>query len=405
MPSPLARRLLAAVATACSALAVVSAPRPAAAQTRPAASVIANTAVSTTDTVWFITNRARSDNEFTGTLGDRSAGFRAFRLSPLRTDEVSFELRLDISALEDTVLSSDTVMHALDTRVRSGGDRGVLLVHVHGYATSWDRATREAVEMKQRGGYEGPMLIFAWPAHSTAITWPTSSQFVSRAYWDDAAAASGSVPTFVRTLSELVSRIGASRIVLSAHSMGNQLIAQALADSGLSAQLRRTPLRAIVFASTDLDLAAFRDTIIPHVRQLADNLVMYGARDDLMLRLSQAVHDGRPRAGRLDDSVTWPDALHVVDVTDGRSAAWWLGPLFDSNHAFRRDGTAMVDLFQVVLRGAPANCRETLGIAERDSAGTWHLTDAPLPARPWMSAVQREDAAPLTPCTASIAAP
>jgi esterase/lipase superfamily enzyme len=357
------------------------------------------TPATTVDTVWYITNRTRDGDEYTGTRGALRAGFRTMRLAPLRHDEVNFELRLNVTPLADDTLTTDQLIELMRTRVAASTD-GVLLLHVHGYATSWNRATREAVEMKQRGGYTGPMVVFAWPAHTVGVTWPSPQHVLSRAYWQDAQVAAESAPDLARVIGQLADRIGAEHLAISAHSMGNQVLTQALADSALAVQLHESPLRALVFASADVDLAAFRDTIIPRLEPLARNMVMYAARDDRMLRLSQVVHDGRPRAGQLNASAEWPDALHVVDMTDGRSAAWWLGPFVDSNHAFRRDGTAMVDLFQVVLRGAPPECRETLGIANRDSAGMWRATDAPLPPRPWMSEVQRRDAAPAIDCLA-----
>lgn len=378
--------------------------RSAAAQTAPSARELERAVPATSDTVWYLTNRTPNGDGYSRSQGPLRAGFRELQLSPMRNDGVDFELGLDVVPLEDSTMTPAAVVSALHERLATSPDASLLL-HVHGYATSWTRATLEAAEMKQRGGYVGPMLIFSWPAHALGVGWPSLDHFLSRAYWDDARSAAESAPALAQALTMLVATIDASRLVVSAHSMGNQLLAAALTDSTLQAQLERTPLRALVFAAPDLDRIAFRDTILPHAQPLAAQVVLYGAQDDHMLRLSRVVHDGRPRAGQLDDSTVWPSSLQVVDMTEGRTAAWWLGPVTNSNHSFRRDGTAMVDLFQVVLPGATPACRAALGIATQDSSGIWRATDSPLPPRPWMSEEQRAHAAPAIRCVTPTVAP
>jgi esterase/lipase superfamily enzyme len=232
------------------------------------------------------------------------------------------------------------------------------VLHVHGYATSIDEATEEAAEMRRRGGFTGPMAVFAWPARSVGMTWPSPGRLLTNAYWQDSAAAAESAGDLARVLHDLVGTVGADRVVLSAHSMGNQLLAATLARDDVRALLRDAPLRAIAFVSPDVDRAYFATTVVPSARPLADRLVLYGARDDHMLRLStHLVHDGQPRAGLLGEAADWPDGLEVVDITEGRVAAPWLGSWFDTNHALRRHATALVDLFGVVAGNAPEASR------------------------------------------------
>ena len=348
-------------------------------------------AAAVTDSVWYITNRAVADDAWERAIGPWRAGVRTFNVAPLRTDRVTFELRLTLSPATHDTMAPALVVSSVASRLAAHPEEALLL-HVHGYATSWDRATREAMEMKQRGGGTGPVLIFAWRAHDGAVVWPRPNHLLSTAYWDDTQLAHDAAPQLARAIGELVDAVGASRLVVSSHSMGGQLLASALADSALTAKLASDPLRALVFASPDVDRERFRANVAPLALTLARRVVLYATNDDIMLRLSAMVHAGEPRAGLIEPDERWPSALEVVDMEDGRSAAWWLGPWLDSNHAFRREGTAMVDLFQVVLAGAPAACREQLGFAEQLPDGVWRLTDAPLPPRPWHTPVQRADA-------------
>lgn len=347
-----------------------------------------------TDSVWVFTNRARTDGAWQASRGPVTQLVRAFRVTPVRPDPVAFEVRLDVRSVSDVPLARDAMLAALREAVTHHG--GALVLHVHGYATGLDEATEEAAEMRHRGGYGGPVAVFAWPSRPVGVTWPARGRVLTNAYWLDSLAAAASAEDLAAVLHDLVQTVGADRLVLSAHSMGNQLVAATLARPDVRALLAAAPLRAITFVSPDIDRDHFRDVVAPLARPLAHRRVLYGARNDQMLRLSAMVHDGRARAGLFGDEADWPAGLasiDIVDITDGRSAAPWLGPLFDTHHALRRDGTALTDLFGIVASGAPASARCALGTMAREEDGDWRALDTPLPERPWMNGGVRDVAA------------
>ncbi len=354
-----------------------------------------------TDSIWVFTNRAQDDGDWQERRGPLAHLVRAYRVTPIRPDPVSFEVRLDVRPAGERRLGGDTMLSALRRELDATPDRSAAIVlHVHGYATSLDEATEEAAEMRQRGSFSGPMAVFAWPARSVGMTWPSPGRILTSAYGQDSAAAAESAADLARVLHDLVDAVGADRVVISAHSMGNQLLAATLARTDVRELLDATPLRAIAFVSPDVDRTYFNGDVVPSAQPLADRLVLYGARDDHMLRLStHLVHDGQPRAGLFGDDAAWPDGLEVVDITEGRVAAPWFGSWFDTNHALRRHGTALTDLFAIVAGDAPAATRDALGFMARDEGGAWRALDAPLPDRPWMAA--RLDASP----TANIGSP
>jgi len=353
-------------------------------------------AVLPTDSVWVFTNRARVGSEWQQARGPLTHLVRGFQVTPIRPDPVPYEVRLSVRATHERALSQNAMLEALRAELAHGD--GAMVLHVHGYATSLDEATEEAAEMRQRGAFTGPMAVFAWPAHSVGVTWPAPGKVFTNAYWQDARAATESADDLAHLLLTLVGTVGAERIVVSAHSMGNQLLAQALSHPDVRVALSHAPLRAIVFASPDVDREQFRDEVVPAAEPLARRRVLYGARDDHMLRMSALVHNGRHRAGLLDQAFIWPATLEVVDITEGRVAAPWFGAWFDTNHALRRHGTALTDLFTIVAGNAPAAMRCALGFMAPDASGAWQALDAPLPARPWMQHFASERAATAAVC-------
>jgi esterase/lipase superfamily enzyme len=310
-----------------------------------------------TDSVWVFTNRARIGSEWQQARGPLSHLVRAFQVTPIRSDPVPYEVRLSVRATHERPLVQRTMLAAL--RSELARHSGAMVLHVHGYATSLDEAAEEAAEMRRRGAFTGPMAVFAWPAHAIGVTWPAPGKLFTNAYWQDASAAAESAADLAQLLLMLVDTMGAERIVVSAHSMGNQLLAKALDHPDVRTALSRTPLRAIVFASPDMDREQFRDEVVPATTPLAHRRVLYGARDDVMLRMSALLHNGRPRAGLLEHGFSWPATLDVVDITEGRVAAPWFGAWFDTNHALRRHGTALTDLFTIVAGSDDASGRVT----------------------------------------------
>lgn len=339
----------------------------------------AETVPAPTDSVWVFTNRAQVNGEWRSERGPLQHLVRAYQVTPIRSDPVPYEVRMTVRETHERSLAQTAMLGALHSELVRGD--AAMVLHVHGYATSLDEATEEAAEMRQRGGFAGPMAVFSWPARSVGVTWPTPSRVLTNAYWQDAETAEASAEDLAHVLLTLVGTLGADRVVVSAHSMGNQLLARALEHPDLRVVLSHTPLRAIVFASPDVDRERFRDEVVPLAQPLAQRRVLYGARDDHMLRMSSIVHDGRARAGLLDPAFTWPSTLEVVDITDGRVAAPWFGSWFDTNHALRRHGTALTDLFAIVAGNEPADTRGALGIMSRDARGAWQALDAPLPDR------------------------
>lgn len=315
--------------------------------------VVGRALAAATDSVWVFTNRAFADGRWQAHRGDVQRLVRAFRVTPARSAVRPLVASMNVRAAGEQWLDTVTMHRALRTSLEANPD-GALVLHVHGYATSLDEATEEAAEMRRRGGFAGQMAVFAWPSRSLGVTWPARGRLFTNAYWQDSVSAEASVDDFVRVLHEVVVLVGADRVVLSAHSMGNQLLAKALQRAEVQALLEPVPLRAMVFALPDVARDWFHTTVVPAAQPLADRLVLYGARNDHMLRIASVVHD-EPRAGLLaDGALPETRGLEVVDITEGCKAAPRLGALFDTNHALRRHDAALTDLFGHVAVASPA---------------------------------------------------
>jgi esterase/lipase superfamily enzyme len=214
------------------------------------------------------------------------------------------------------------------------------------------------------------------------VAWPRAGDLLATAYLQDSASAAASRGPYAETLRALHATLGGSRILAVAHSLGGQLVGEALSgDTALRELLTADPLRALAFVSPDVEATRFGDVIVPSLQALTHRLLLYASSDDRVLAMSELYHDSE-RAGRIADARCGPivrDELETVDMTEGVYADSRLVHVLGTRHALRRKSAVLFDLLHVVGTQRDASCRATLGTGILEPSGVWKLTSTPVP--------------------------
>lgn len=341
----------------------------------------------TWDTTWYVTNRARRNGELARVHADSlEFGLVVSRFREPRRPGPAGHLDEDVNG--EIVDSARLTREEFSARLRALDSAGAAhgtgtIVYVHGYAVSFARAISQGAEIQHRGRHPGPFVVFSWPAHGSVAAWPSPSAPLTRAYRDDSVSAAASVAAFRRAMSDVQRAIRARSLTVVGHSLGAQLAAEAFAAPGPHrAALDANPLAALVLYAPDVGVARLGDTLAPALATVAARRVVYASDGDWLMHLSRLLNGGVPRAGRASVArALASDNFEVIDVTDGRRAA---GPFLrwvEPGHAMRYATSALYD-FYLVVRGVPAPCRDTLGLATRGADGTWRLSDTRVPPLP-----------------------
>ncbi|MFN8571253.1 MAG: alpha/beta fold hydrolase [Gemmatimonadaceae bacterium] len=312
------------------------------------------------DTIWYASARARQDGHDTQRLTDI-----------LELGLVLFTRDRGGRTLIDSVLvDSATFVRSLGAAV---GDDAPALLYVHGYGTSLREAWVHTQNVRANARTRAPWIAFAWPSNGSGLAWPRRGAMLDRAYREDSARAAASRPAFARVMQILGAAVPNDRLVVVAHSMGGQLVGEALAtDTALRADLARVPLRAVAFVVPDVDALRFADAIVPAAQQTARRVVLYASARDRLLALATFLgHEAR--AGHVGDSALVRPGLETVDATHADFREGWAQRMFGLHHAMKRAVGTTFDIAHIVARGLPAECRASLGIGERDSRGVWRL--------------------------------
>lgn len=326
-----------------------------------------------TDTIWYVSARARDQGRDTRRLADSLE--YGMVVSRITSNGNLFVDGFNLAPVDSVRLTSSDFAAAVRARARaaSGGDSLALLV-VHGFGTSLTEAWAYAAEAHVRSRSPAPWVVFCWPSNGSGIAWPRREKILTRAYHEDSVAAVASRSAFSRAMQVVLPAIGGGQLLVVAHSMGAQLVGETFADDPvLRRALSTDPLRGLVFFAPDVPTPHFRDVVLPAVTSLTRRVVIYASSDDRLLTLSRAINHSE-RAGLIRGATPRFAGVETVDATAGLRAENRTQRVLGTHHTLRRASGALFDLAHIVAGSYSATCRATLGTAVAVAEGFWKLT-------------------------------
>ncbi len=240
-----------------------------------------------------------------------------------------------------------------------------ILVYIHGFSSLPETTFANAEELQKLCDKQKPGEVLVLP-----LVWPCDTDLgVIKDYWDDQKAADQSAFTFARLMQgfmqwrSLEAEIPClKRINVLAHSMGNRVLRQTLANwrrydqpYGLPLLFRNTFLVAADIVNEALHKGE-EGELISHVSR---NVVVYYAADDLALRASKISNLKNAEASRRlghsgpEDMEKTPKNVYAIDCDD-------VNTLYDPpmGHSYFRSGTKKGEpglvfkhIFQTLLSG------------------------------------------------------
>jgi esterase/lipase superfamily enzyme len=320
------------------------------------------------DTVWYVSARARADGRDSRQLADS-----------LEFGQVIFTREGDASgarqSMGDSVrFTADAFVTALRARVeRSAPPYDFAVWYVHGFGTSLHEAWTHAAAAQALAGGDVPWVVFCWPSNGAGITWPDRNDLLVRAYREDNAAALASVDAFDDASDVVLTAVPASQLVVAAHSLGAQLVAELLADSTRRTfSAARAPLRALAFLTPDIGAARLADTLLPRLTTRAARTLLYVSARDRALMVAQNIHDV-PRAGLRQSPTLVRAGLETVDVTSASTTEGWFQRQVGTHHSIRRASGMLFDLTHVAGAMRAPVCRTLLHTGQLMPDGSWQL--------------------------------
>jgi esterase/lipase superfamily enzyme len=191
--------------------------------------------------------------------------------------------------------SRETLIDAL----RKSGES--ILIFVHGYNASFKDAIFKAAQIAFDSNFGGEVIAFSWPS---------ATHWVKYDY--DRESANYSVPALASLLRDVSEAAPQKKIFLIAHSLGNQITADALQQLALGG--KKLGISELVMAAPDIDADVFMSKA-EQVKAVAGKITMYASSADKAL-LASNVKSWGSRLGYIEDSGPHlVDGIEVIDVT------------------------------------------------------------------------------------------
>lgn len=219
------------------------------------------------------------------------------------------------------------------------------LIFVHGYNVTFTDAARRAAQIAYDLQFEGLPMLYSWPSEGETLRYPTDAD---NSLWTR--------PHFADFLRLTLRDLGTRHVHLLAHSMGNRVVTQGLAD--LTTE-ESTGLGQVIFAAPDMDAAVFTHLAAQFGRR-AERYTLYASSGDLALKASQKLAR-YPRAGQ-----SGPDILVLEDIDTIDTSPLDTGLM---SHSYYGDRTSVLsDLYSLIRNGHGPN--ERFGLSAADG-GYW----------------------------------
>ncbi|MFI6079119.1 alpha/beta hydrolase [Actinoplanes sp. NPDC051343] len=219
------------------------------------------------------------------------------------------------------------------------------LLFVHGYNVTFADATRRAAQIAYDLQFTGLPMLYSWPSEGATLRYLTDAD---NSLWTR--------PHFADFLRLTLGRLGARRLHLLAHSMGNRVVTQGLADL---TPTESTGLGHVIFAAPDVDAAVFTQLAAQFLHH-ADRYTLYTSSNDLALKASQKLAR-YPRAGQSVPTIVVIDGIDTIDASQLDTGLM--------SHSYYGDRTSILsDLYSLIRNNLEPTKR--FGLAPTDN-GYW----------------------------------
>ncbi|MBR0795660.1 PQQ-dependent dehydrogenase, methanol/ethanol family [Bradyrhizobium jicamae] len=198
-----------------------------------------------------------------------------------------------------TPLGERQFVEALRTRTESDA----MLLFVHGYNTSFERAIFKAAQMAYDANFKGHVLVFSWPSADALAD-----------YDYDQVAADTSKNDLLKVF-QLLKEVSGKKLYIVAHSLGNRVVLDTLElAAAKNADLK---ISELVMAAPDVDYIRYGDATRA-IKALARNMTMYASSADWALTVSgfkaRAIRAGYIDSGKEPNLYSGVDTIDVTAV-------------------------------------------------------------------------------------------
>ncbi|MGR3661107.1 MAG: alpha/beta hydrolase [Paracoccaceae bacterium] len=313
--------------------------------------------------IYVSTTRKEGDNGLPGRERSESSSYFRYDISvpPDRIDGNINTSKTRIDPNTDFVATS-AVRYQDKPSFQSDLNRALLrlppnsrntVIYVHGFNNTFDESILRLAQLANDFDFKGVSVAYSWPSAARVLEYEydRDSQLFARDGLEE--------------LINTVRKAGADNVLLFAHSMGSQLVMEALRQIAIeSPGAAARNIDAVVLISPDIDVGVFK-TQARRIGELPNPFYIFISHEDQLLKLASLVSGEKSRVGNIDDVDDLSEFdVRIVDVTEFSSGLGHNAPgdsptligllnnLDALSNLFENTSTGLASAFVLTVSGA-----------------------------------------------------
>ncbi|MBK8451703.1 MAG: alpha/beta hydrolase [Saprospiraceae bacterium] len=219
-----------------------------------------------------------------------------------------------------TEISEQTFFTLLAEDVNKLSEKSAM-IFIHGYNMTFAEAARRTAQIAWDIPFNGITGFYSWPSSGKKLSYPKDIEH-----------ADASIPYLEEFIENFVNQTKIENLHLIAHSMGNKLLTSSLINLSIKTKFshKLNIFRQIVLAAPDIDQIVFKNTILPHFKNIGSRRTLYSSDKDKALHLSKEIRGGLARLGDAGNSLFVDRSLDTVDASNVKSRGNKHSYIFDT---------------------------------------------------------------------------
>jgi len=239
-------------------------------------------------------------------------------------------------------LDGDAFFSALHETVTDSDEKDAF-VFIHGFNVEFDEAARRTAQMAHDLSFKGAPIMYSWPSTGKIEGYIADEENVR---W--------SIPHLEMFLTEVISRSGAKKLHLIAHSMGTQALVEvlrSLKEKWVVDGLKLPAVNQVILAAPDIDAEIFKTQIAPAIVGYSQRITLYASSEDEALGVSRKIRKNQaPRAGEGGERILVIPGIDSIDASSIRTDQLGHG-------YFASTLPLLTDLYYLMTQGFPPEKR------------------------------------------------
>ncbi len=228
-----------------------------------------------------------------------------------------------------------------------------ILIFIHGFSNTFDQAIRRTGQISYDLGFPGVTMAYSWPSQGefSVANYETDEEYVNK-----------SIPFLKEFLLSIVQKSPGKKINIIAHSMGNRLLTNAIAE--IEKKSPQVIFNQIILAAPDVNADVFKQKIFPKMAGKANNITLYASSEDKALMASRLLHQ-KSRLGESGEYLTLIEGMDTIDSTG-------VDPSTLGHSYFSSTKTLLADIHSLIVKGT-SPIQRNLQTVDQKSFKYWKM--------------------------------